>query len=489
MRSLVAVAVAGLLALVAFPACSEDKPDPLGTPDGGTAGASLESPTLPCTDAADAVYADPGPLAPDASARGKVLVCARDKDLTKEALQAEMTRLGYAGKPLTSGARVYKIQYRTERGDAASTPSVSAAFVMIPDVPRAATLPVVVASRGSRGQAERCAVTKLDPSLGGINDDFYRQVYGLVGAGYAVVAPDLAGYAPFGKQGNPPSAYAHAPDVARSTIDGARAMQSLFPVLEQKLVLVGHSQGGHTALATLAGAEAYGMTWPVLGAALYAPLWLSQRSWGAVLNGLVGRNFPVATSTSIANVSAWYHYTHAELLDGPGKGLLLFAEDKRPLIEKLVKEECWGTDLFVRSNVEFTDQLFDRAFVQSVGSGAVGGPCEDAVCDTWVGRYLADRPNLTGKALETPLFVAYGGKDTTIPPDRMKCAYDRLVEDKAKLTFCADAEQDHGGIVSGKADVVADWIASVALGGAAPAACAANESILPAKCATPPPND
>lgn len=477
------------LTVLAFAGCSEDKPSDTTSGDGGAGTATLDTPSLPCTDAIDSVYADPGALAADASARGKVLKCARDKDISRETIQSELTRLGYTGKPLTSGARVYRIQYRTERGDASRTPSVSSAFVMIPDVPRAEKLPVIVASRGSRGQAENCAVTKLDPALSGINDDFFRQVYGLVGAGYAVIAPDLAGYAAYGKPGNPQSGYAAASDVARSTLDGARALASVFPVLEKKVVLVGHSQGGHTALAALANAEADGFSFPIVGAALYAPLWLSQRSWGAVLNGLVGRNFPIATSTSVANVSVWYHYTQAELLDGPGEGAKLFAADKRDAVVAFAKDACWGSDALTKLGVEFTDQLFDKAFVASVGVGAVGGVCEDATCEKWVARYLADRPRLAGKALETPLFVAYGGKDATIPPDRMKCAFDRFTEDKAKLTFCADPEKDHGGIVSAKADVVADWIASVALGGAAPAPCSANESVLPAKCATPPPND
>ncbi len=490
MRSLF---VAGLVALVtsgSLAACSEDKPEELGNGDGGTVSETLETPSVPCTDAADAIYADPGALPKDASARGKILKCTRDPDLSKEKLQAEMTRVGYTGKPLTSGARVYRIQYQTERGDAAGTPSVSSAFVMIPDVPRAAKLPVVVVSRGSRGQAAKCALTKLDPALADINDDFFRQAYGLVGSGYAIVAPDLAGYAAFGKPGNPPSAFGEGNDVGRSTLDGARALKALFPVLDEKIVLVGHSQGGQTTLSALAGAEAYGVSTPIAGAAVYAPLWFSQRSWGVVLTKLVGRNFPIATNLSIANVTVWYHYLHAELLDGPGEGVKLFAPDKRDAIKAFVEGECWGSDALTKLGVQYVDELFDPAFASSVGTGAVGGSCEDAVCEKWVARYAADRPHLTGKAGQVPLFVAYGAKDTTIPPERMKCGYDRLVEDKNPLTFCGDPDKGHGEIVSAKADVVSDWIASVALGAPAPPACTPNESLLATtKCASPPPND
>lgn len=485
--------LATLVSAGALPGCSEDKPAELGgaTVDGGAGAASLDAPSVTCADAADAIYADPGALTADPSARGKVLKCTRDADIPKDKIQSEMTRLGYAGAPLTSGARVYRIQYRTERGDAAGTPSVSSAFVMIPDVPRAAKLPVVVASRGSRGQAAKCAVTKLDAALSGINDDFFRMAYGLVGSGYAVIAPDLAGYAAFGKAGNPPSAFGEGQDVGRSTIDGARALKQLFPVLEDKVVLVGHSQGGQTTLSALALAEGYGLTTPIVGAALHAPLWFSQRSWGTVLNKLVGRNFPIATSPSIANVTVWYHYLHAELLDGPGEGAKLFAADKREAIKAFVENECWGTDALSKLGVEYVDQLFDPAFATSVGSGAVGASCDgDAVCEKWVARYAADRPHLTGKAGQTPLFMTYGQKDTTIPPDRMQCGYDRLLEDKVNLTVCGDPNLGHGEIVAAKADAVAAFIGNVALGEPAPAPCAATAAqVLTAKCASPPPND
>ena len=473
--------------------CSEDTPEPLGGPppgagaDGGVS--TLDTPSAACTDPADSIYGDPGPLAPDANARGDIVKCAKEPDLTKEEMQTKLVELGYTGKPLSSNARVYRISYRTERGNAASTPSVSSALVYIPETPRATKLPIVVASRGSRGQAARCAVTKFDPSLEGINDDAYRMVYPLIGSGYAVILPDLAGYANFGAPNNPPSAYAQAADVARSTLDGSRALKKLFPALDEKVVLVGHSQGGHSALAALAFAESYGAAAPIVGAAVFAPLWLSQRSWGTVLNRVAGVDFPVATS-SVPSISVWYHYTQAELLDGPGEGKKLFAADKQAAIEAFIANECWGSTELGKV-ATYADELFDPAFVSDVATNATNGlPCEgNARCQKWIDRYSADRPHLTGAAANTPILLAYGLKDTTIPPNRMKCALDRLHEDNAKLTTCVDAEQTHGGIVSARGEYVADWIASVALGAAPPAACAADESAITEPCATPPPND
>lgn len=477
------------LLVTSFVACSEDTPAPLATGDAGAP--TLETPSNPCTDAVDAVYGDPGALSPDPSARGAILKCAKDASLSKEAMQAKLTELGYTGKPLTTGARVYKISYRTERGDAASSPGFSSAIVYIPETPRAAKLPVVVGARGSRGQAARCTLSKFDPSLEDINGDAWRMIYPLVGSGYAMIVPDLAGYANFGAPNNPPSGYALAADVGKGTLDGSRALKKLFPALDDKVVLVGHSQGGHSALAALTMAESYGASGEIVGVATFAPLWFSNRSWGAGLNRFVGSNFPLGES-SLGNATVWYHYTHAELLDGPGEGKKLFAAAKQDAIENFIKNECWGTSELAKLG-KYVDELFDPTFLSDVAVAAAGlAPCDDGNlrCQKWNGRYLADRPKLTGKAAVTPILLAYGMKDTTIPPNRMKCALDRLTEDQAKVTVCIEPEQTHGGIVSAKGEYVAEWIASVALGGAPPAACTAtNATAITETCATPPPND
>lgn len=500
-----------LFATFAFVGCSsEDKPieNPPGTcdptkeqceGDAGTGGLTLKTPALPCADAPNSVYDAPSSaLVSDPAKRGDLLRCGIDPELTKDAIAAKLTEVGYKGKPPTSGARVYRVLFQTERGDAKNSVGASSGLVYIPDTPRAEKLPVVVAARGSRGQAAACTASKFDQAAESVNDDLYSLVYPLIGAGYAVVLPDLAGYANYGAAGNPPSVYAGAADVGKSTLDAARAIRKLFPVLDTKVVLVGHSQGGHSALSALAMAPTYGAGLDVAAVAVYAPLWLSQRSWGAALYSGVSKDFPIATVPSISAVSLWYHYTHAELLDGPGEGKKLFAPGKQDQIKAFVDSKCWAgkyPDLEALGTVP--DDLFDPAFVKGVALVSAGiNTCEetDALCIKWRDRYAADRPRLGGKAATTPMLLLYGAKDTTIAPNRMQCALDRLKEDKTTTTVCVEPEATHGGIVDVRSDYVNDWIASVTLGGAAPAACAANETSLtengqPIRCATPPPNE
>ena len=85
------------------------------------------------------------------------------------------------------------------------------------------------------------------------------------------------------------------------------------------VVIMGHSQGGHTALSALALSDpaAYGSGGTLVGVVGYAPLWLSQRSWGAVIK--LASSYPIKTSPLVNAVSVWYHYTNGELLS-PGHG-------------------------------------------------------------------------------------------------------------------------------------------------------------------------
>lgn len=444
---------------------------------GGDGGPSLALRSA-CKDSLESIYTDPGPLA--AVPKGEVLRCAEDKGLVKDELEAlaKAGVGGYAGKAFTSGAKVFRVLYRTERGDAANTPGTSSALVFLPENPRGKDLPVVVASHGSRGQAARCAPSKNDPAAANTWPDFIHQVYPLVGLGYAVIAPDLAGYANYGAPGNPPSAYGHAADAGKSTLDGARALRKMVSGFSDKVVLVGHSQGGGTALAALAMAESYGADGTVAAAAVYAPLWLPARAYAALFR--VPNDFPLATSAA-PKVSIWYHYTHSELLDGPGHGVDLFRADKKAAIKQFVDESCWKGDYPELNGLgQSANDLFEPSYVQAISFAAVGlGDCNgNELCQTWMDRFAADRPHLVGPAAKVPLAVLYGPGDTTISPPFMRCVFDRLQADQANLQSCVVPGLGHSDIVSTRADWVSDWIASKTLGTPEPPACPADATGL-----------
>lgn len=490
-----------LAATALMPGCSDDEgsssssSSSSGSPgddagDGAVTIRDLGAPNIPCNDSVDALYGDQGALPAE---KGAIVKCHEDPVLSQDGLQGRLKQLGYEGKDLTSGARVFRVTFRTERGDAANTAAVSSALVYIPTVPRANDLPIVVGARGSRGQAAACAPSKKTEGLG-VNEDLDRLAYPLVGLGYPVIVPDLPGYVNYGAPGNPPSAYAESRDSAKATLDASRALKQLYPRLADKTVIVGHSQGGHSALSAQALSATYGQQGVLSAVAVYAPLWFSQRSWGVLLNPSVAMSlgFTIKDQPSASAVSIWYHYTHAELLDGPGEGVKLFRADAQAAVKKFIDEQCWGGPYpALEALGTYVYELFDTPFVEAVGDAAVFGNCTNGspICQKWIDRYKADRPNITGAAAQVPTLVLYGGADTTIPPARMRCGLDRLKSDGVNMTSCYEATETHGGILNAKADYVADWIASQTLGAPAPTACAATIDAVTEECATPPPND
>ena len=485
---------------------------PPGSIEAGTGKFALE---VACTDSTASIYDsgtdvftsdDGGP-----GSRGDVVRCVQENNIDGPALYAAANADsqgasdgGATPRTYVSGAFVYRVLYRTRRGtgdgsDGAATPGLSSAVVFVPDTPVADKLPTIVISHGTVGQGSPCTPTAKDP----VDGDIRIMAYPLVGAGYVVIAPDLAGYAEYGAPGNTPSGYAGAVDVGRSTIDGARALRKMFShSLTDDVVLVGHSQGGHTTLSALALADTYAKNpdgspdVQIKAAVTYAPLWLSQRSWGALF--FLADQYTIAAQPLVNAISVWYHYTNGELLN-PGHGLDIFAPDKQAGIKHFVDNDCEADSYPDLQALGTTSKdLFTQDFQNQItNSAALGVACADdaGLCNTWIARYAADRPHLQGTAPTIPILLEYGKNDTTIPPERMACVLDRLKTDNANVTVCVDPAADHTGVVVDQSDYVTDWIASKTMGAAAPAACAHDQSALTSAdggavvCATPPPND
>jgi alpha-beta hydrolase superfamily lysophospholipase len=461
--------------------------------DSGTDAAPMGTftPEIPCTDTVSAVYADPGDVS--SFAPGAIIKCAKDVDLSIQQLTdaVDVTEGGYyaySGKPLTSSVQFYRVLYRTERGDPNNSPGYSSALLLIPDQPRLGTganLPAIVSSHGSRGQAGHCAPSLDDPAGQYTEEDFQHQVWTLGGLGYAVLAPDLAGYAAFGAAGNPPPSYDDALDVGRSTLDGLRALRNIIPhSLTPQNVITGHSQGGYTAFAALAIADSYAADVPLSAIAVYSPLWLSQRSWGALLFDPTTYAF---SNSAAGVVSMWYHYTHSYLLDGPDAALELFQPSQGAAVTSFVNNDCWSAsypDLMAAgasANDFFTADYvsaIDRAAVPALGDGNCNG---NALCQTWLARMTADYPHLPAAAAQVPTLLFYANNDNTITPDDMQCVFNRLTGDNANYHVCYDPNPvGHSGVVAENASYVADWIAYETLDGGAP---------VTGNCSTIAPND
>ncbi|CAK7206984.1 hypothetical protein SEUCBS139899_009791 [Sporothrix eucalyptigena] len=124
--------------------------------------------------------------------------------------------------------------------------------------------PVVTFAHGTTGIADQCAPTIDDPSY----DEDTKTVLleSWIKKGYAVVRTDYEG---LGTPGDHP--YLIGPSEGRAVLDIVRAARQFEPSLGSRVVISGHSQGGHAALWAASMAAEYTPELEVLGTIAFAP--------------------------------------------------------------------------------------------------------------------------------------------------------------------------------------------------------------------------
>jgi pimeloyl-ACP methyl ester carboxylesterase len=463
------------------------------TPDAGLSDIATDAGplALACDDSLEDVYVVPPGLPPfDASHRGDVVRCAVERFLTDAEVGALAQGEGYQGAPLTSGTTVLRVAYRTER--LGGVGGISSAFVFLPDAPRADALPVIVAGHGTVGVGEGCA-----PSREGLVDHSFGAFafLPLAGAGWTVIAPDYAGFG-YGST----SGWVLAEDEAHSMLDATRALRHVVrpQLLTDGVVLIGHSQGGHAVLASHAYAGSYGVAGTLLGVVAQAPVWFAARNFGAMLSSLSG--YDTTDDARAISMGMYYFYTHGEVYDGPGGGLLMFRDTHREAVHELLTTRCFSD---VPANVPALGlrpaDFFDPSFVTSVSSCAIfGAPCESGAAAVWSERFSVERPSVD--PFGAPIVLWQTGEDEAVTPALAQCGIDKLEEDLAlpsattELTICADRFGDHNAPINLKMDWTNQWIAARTLGAAEPVPCAGLEELQPStggtlQCPAVPPND
>lgn len=446
---------------------------------------------VPCTDTTEDVYTLPASEpAFDETHRGDVFRCSRDRWLDAATLDATARTAGYVGPTLTSGATIFRIAYRTERATegTALVEGHSAGFLLVPDAPRA-TGALVVYAHPTVGIAPNCAPSHLDLSA---RDDGWEALrspmLAMVGAGFTVIAPDYAGFS----YGEPPS-FAISADEGRSILDATRAATRLLPtaIRPSKVVIVGHSIGGHGALSAHAMATSYGHDGELVGVATYAPFWVSNLAWGAALSPAVG--FNTSSSAYILAYQLIYYYTHGELLDGAGHGVDLIKPEKQAAVTTLVTTQCLTPVAEgMKTLGAIPADYFVPTAVDVLGNCGLSGTCTAEPSPKWFARFLADRP-----AIDTagaPIVMWFGEKDSTVTPGFARCAVEKIQVDlgatgTTAITTCADPDGDHSSGPRKQAAWVNDWIAARVDGTAAPT-CTAPKAPADGGAACPalPPN-
>jgi dienelactone hydrolase len=128
--------------------------------------------------------------------------------------------------------------------------------------------PVITYAHGTTGIADQCAPSRdaVGTSVHGYNNYVYPLLTRWLKAHYAVVRTDYEG---LGTPGAHP--YLIGKSEGRSTLDIARAARQLDKHIGRKLIISGHSQGGHAALWAASLAKSYTPDLALRGTVAFAP--------------------------------------------------------------------------------------------------------------------------------------------------------------------------------------------------------------------------
>ncbi len=427
---------------------------------------------IQCNDSIDSLYQAAQGLEPfSAESRGEIVGCAPYASYTEAEVASRLSEV--PGVVIASGGvDVYLIAYRTAR-EPADVEGLSTALVYVPEKLMEAKVPMVLATHGTVGLADRCAPSHLlDNGESEFPPWYFDSLYLTWAArGMPVVAPDYAGLGTPGVHD-----YSNWFDPARSAVDGLRAMRSILPAseLDQSFLIEGHSQGGGVALT----AEAIASEVPdlTLGAVVATtPSWRLPTSVVDVLS------LSSLTLTPILRGAAVYtaYGALANLTDDETQfGAAFKANVRAPLVERV------STLCFLKALVDLDTpaagyvppptlgDLLDPGFVQQVTACNTGGDCT-TLGGKFVARDNADEPHLS--ASSPPTLITASIDDEQLTPGQIGCVVDRVEKDGAPFELCVHNGQHHLEMVPTLGAYSVEWALAAARGTQRPA-CTGTEA-------------
>lgn len=162
---------------------------------------------------------------------------------------------------IPAGAKAWRVLYTTRLED--GSPTVASALVVLPDRLVDTPRPVIAWAHGTTGAARGCAPSLSPAPFGGTPG-----MEDVVKHGWAMVATDYAGLGGPGHHG-----YLVGQVAAYSVLDAVRAARQVADwQLGSRVVVWGHSQGGHAALWTGMRAGTDAPELEIAGVAAMAPV-------------------------------------------------------------------------------------------------------------------------------------------------------------------------------------------------------------------------
>jgi hypothetical protein len=398
-----------------------------------------------CDDALETIWVTPGGLPPlTDTMRGDVIRCAPGLAMDAAGVAAALD--GASGVETTTGVRLYKIAYRTVRGDGSA--AVTTATVWLPETPRALPAPVALVARSTNGIADECAPSREDNPL-------HELALPFAARGYVVITPDLAG---LGNEGV--HAYLDNHEAANQLFDGARALEKLAGagVIGDAELAAGYSQGGGVVLSAQALEQEITGARTLRAVIAIAPEWpirIGSFDYDEVLRnpdratGLAGLGAPAVTVLR--------HYGWAVNHLGAERGGETFPSDERADLIDEIESNCTielGYQLGTQQPKlgDLVDESFRVAMLACI-DGTPG--CTGIAADfhAWLASDY-----VTADPAGADVLIVQGLGDQIMPAaEEAACVADKLRDEGVDPTICSDTWSTHDTILENKIEHAVAW--------------------------------
>lgn len=322
--------------------------------------------------------------------------------------------------------------------------TTATAVVMIPKgtMPTAGW-PVIVWAHGTTGVADQCAPSNLTDSNGQFNlGGTLPLVKQLLSQGYAVIAPDYEG---LGSTGIHP--FLNAKSESQSIISALKAAEQQYRnQLSENWVVVGHSQGGHAAIAAAERADEAGLNFK--GVVAYAP----ASNLDAILGGgyqQVANALPTAAGVPTAKailpglqafsalVSAGIRESHPDFNYTDA-----FTSNRSATIAAKAESEC-----ITPLGGAFSSDITAYYDVPANASTLYPGLSTTFYNVPAIAEFL-NNSKLATKQVSQPILIIQGEADTTVPAAATRLLESQLKEKGNTVNVAYLPGKDHGTVIT-----------------------------------------